>query len=101
MNKNINFSFIAEEIVSPGTNLEIRTSRPVDAKAARAAVVLQKDGRTLATPIAVDKKGVIITVSTRDIGTGNFLLHVHQLLDIEGRELVNHTVIPVGIVALT
>lgn len=101
MNKNINFSFIAEEIVSPGTNLEIRTSRPVDAKAARAAVVLQKDGRTLATPIAVDKKGVIITVSTRDIGTGNFLLHVHQLLDIEGRELVNHTVLPVGIVALT
>src|SRR5205809_495795 len=88
MSKDITFSFVAGELLSPGTELEIRALRPVDRQAACSAVIVQKNGRTLAVPMTIDPTGTIIKVSTKGMGTGRFQLHLHQLLDANGKEFV-------------
>lgn len=101
MSKDLKFSFVAGELISPGSDLEIRTSRPVDRKAARSAVVLQKDGRILAIAVTIDSTDTIIRVSTKNLGTGRFRLHLHELLDANGKELVKYIMVPFALIALT
>jgi hypothetical protein len=55
----------------------------------------------MTVPVAVDPITTGITVSTKGVGTGRFQLHLHQLLDVNGKELVKHTMIPFGLIALT
>ncbi|KAH7169859.1 hypothetical protein EDB81DRAFT_676197 [Dactylonectria macrodidyma] len=70
MIRDISFSFVAEEIVRPGTDLEIRIKRQFDREVARAAVCLQQDGLNVATSIDVDEKNGTLNVSTKGLKPG-------------------------------
>ncbi|KAH8645562.1 peptidase S8/S53 domain-containing protein [Tricladium varicosporioides] len=97
MSKELSLSFVAGEIIRPGTDLELRTTRPFDPDIARAAIVFQQDGLNIATPFTIDEKSGTIKVSTKGLGPGKYQLRIHELLDTENKQIVNHMVIPLGI----
>jgi hypothetical protein len=93
----VSFSIIPGEIIAPGTQIEVCSPRSVDPKAARCAISLRIDGRSVIAPITVDKKGTTMKVSTAGLGPGRFYLQINKLFDSNGIELIDYQEIPMGI----
>ena len=80
---SITFSFTPDEIIAPGTLLNLRTSRDVDPKSVQGAVRLFQAGNQV--PITVDVKGNVISFPTDNLSPATYTVSVGKLLDTHGQ----------------
>lgn len=97
MTNDISFSFAAEEIVAPGTDLVIHIARPFHKQAAQAVITLQRGGTTIPTSVSVSGDDGTVKLSTEGLSTGRYYVRIRELLDIDGNEIAQSVEIPVGI----
>lgn len=100
MTDQLNLSFSAEEILAAGVDIEIHPPRLVDQKSARSAIVLQKDGQTVAAPITVDQNSLTVRLATSHLEPGTYRLQIQELYDARKEKLVDHQVTSFRIGAL-
>ncbi|KAK3369290.1 hypothetical protein B0T24DRAFT_580220 [Lasiosphaeria ovina] len=74
MTNDISFSFAAEEIVAPGTDLVIHIARPFHKQAAQAVITLQRGGTTIPTSVSVSGDDGTVKLSTEGLSTGRYYL---------------------------
>ncbi|KAK3368784.1 hypothetical protein B0H63DRAFT_442012 [Podospora didyma] len=72
MAQDIGFSFVADEIVAPGTDLVIKIARPFHARVAQDAISLRRGGNTVPTPVKVSKADGTVTLSTKALSRGRY-----------------------------
>jgi hypothetical protein len=87
--KSIQFSIAADEIVAPGTPIEIALPAAVDDQAAQAAVRVVRGCDVVPAQVRLARKGRAIVVSLEDTGAaaGAFTLEVGELLGTRGQRL--------------
>jgi len=87
---SITYSFAPDEIIAPGTTLELRTSRDVNPESAQGAVRLLRAGKQV--PVAIAARGNVIQISTNDLSPASYQVAVGKLLDNGGQLLSGPTV---------
>ncbi len=100
MDTTLTLSFTPGEVITPGTTLEIRSSRPVEPRSAQGAVSLRHACRTVGTVVRLTGRGRVVQVSTKDLAPGAYELHVGELLDTKGGRVADPTTLPFVVGAL-
>lgn len=90
----------ANEVVQPGTTVELTLSGSADPQSAQGAIRVMHGCDIVATTIEVAKKGRVILVKLDD-SIGALTLTVKELLDAKGARLVEHFSLPFSVIPIT
>lgn len=100
MDTPITFSFTPGEVITRGTLLELRSSRPVEPRSAQGATTLRTPCGAVAADVRVGRRGLVVAVSTEALAPGSYELAVGELLDAKGGRLSEPFAVPFVVGAL-
>jgi len=87
MAHGITFSFVAEEIVAPGTDLLVKIARPFQHESIKRAIRLQQGGQDVLALVSINESDNTVKVSTQGISPGRYTVQVAGLLDDQGNDI--------------
>lgn len=93
-------SITADEIVPPGSTIELTFRAQVDPQSAQGAIRLARGPERLHARVALDKPGRVVTVRIDDDAIGACELVVEELLSTKGLKLVVHHRLPFSVVPI-
>ena len=91
-------SISADEIITPGTPIELRFGVAVDVQSAQSAIRVDRGPERLAVQITVAKKGRILTIRMDEKVLGACALVVEELLGAKGKRLVERHRVPFAVI---
>jgi hypothetical protein len=91
----------ANEVIPPGTAIELSLSGAVDPQSAQAAIRVTRGCTTLPIKIEVAKKGRVVLVRLDEESIGAFVLSVKELLSQKGERLVDSFSLPFSVIPIT
>jgi hypothetical protein len=90
-----------DEIIAPGTGIEIVLASPVTAKQAQTSVRLTQGCAVVHAPVTLAKRGRVIRVELAEDMRGAFVLVVDELLGVKGEKLVEHCRLPFSVIPVS
>ncbi len=81
-------SITADEVVAPGTVIELAFAAPVDAQSAQAAIRVMRGCEPLRVAVELAKRGRVVTVRLDEATVGACQLVITELLGTKGERLV-------------
>jgi hypothetical protein len=93
-------SITADEVIAPGTAIELTFSAEVDPRSAQGAIRLERRFDQPIARIALSKRNRVATVTFDQAGVGPCNLIVSELLSAKGERLVDYYRLPFSIVPI-
>ena len=97
----IRANVIANEVVAPGSTIELTLSGSVDPQSAQGAIRVMRGCDLLAVKIEVSKRGRVVLVHLDPETIGACVLSVTELLGPKGERLVNAFSLPISVMPIT
>ncbi len=101
MDTTLELSFTPGEVITPGTTLDLTSTRAVDPRSAQGVVRLRRArGPWRDTAVRVAKRGRLVQVATDGLEPGAYELAVGELIDAKGARLTDPVTVPFVVGAL-
>ena len=97
----ITASVTADEVIAPGTTIELTFNAEVDAQSAQGAIRVQHRCEQVAANVTLSKRGRLATVQLDDTAIGAHSLVVSELLTAKGEKLVDNYRLPFSIIPVS
>jgi len=97
----ISANITADEVIAPGTTIELTFSAEVDAQSAQGAIRVQRRCEQVAATVTLAKRGRLATVQLDDAAIGAHSLIVSELLSAKGEKLVDSYRLPFSVIPVT
>ena len=94
----ITASVTADEVIAPGTPIELTFSAEVDPQSAQGSIRVQRRCEQIATTVTVAKRGRTATIRLDDSFVGACSLSVTELLTTKGEKLVDTYRLPFSVI---
>jgi hypothetical protein len=94
-------SITADEVIVPGTPIQLTFGAEVDAQSAQGAIRVERRCEQVAIRITLEKRGRLATVHLDDAATGACSLVVSELLSTKGHKLVAYHRLPFSVVPIS
>ena len=94
-------NIVADEIVVPGSMIELTLPTQVDPQSAQGAVRVMRDHQPIQARIRLSQRGRVVVVQLDDASIGAFQLVVSELLDTKGQMLVDRYRLPFSVVPVS
>jgi len=88
----------ADEVIAPGTTIELAFDAEVDPQSAQGAIRVQRRCEQVATTVTLAKRGRVATVRLDDTVVGACSLVVSELLSTKGEKLVDYYRLPFSVI---
>ena len=99
--KTLTASIAADEIVAPGSTIELTFGAPVEAQSAQGAIRVVSRCKQLSTTIGLTNRGRSVTVRLDDGVLGACELTISELLSVKGETLVDGYRLPFSVVPIS
>ena len=97
----IRASVVANEVVQPGSTIELGLAGAVDPQSAQSAIRVMCGCTSLTVPIEVTKRGRVIVLRLGSDTIGTCALSVKELLSAKGARLVEHFSLPFSVIPIS
>jgi Subtilase family len=97
----VHVSVTANEVIPPGSTVEIEVSGTVDPQSAHAAIRVMRGCTAVPVTIEVAKKGRVILVHLDGETIGSCMLTIRELLSAKGERLVDQFVLPFAVIPIS
>ena len=94
-------SVTPDEIIAPGTAIELTFRSEVDRQSAQASIRVERKCEQVATQVALDKRGRVATVRLDESAIGPHALVITELLSTKGEKLVENYRVPFSVVPIS
>jgi hypothetical protein len=94
-------SVTADEVVAPGTPIELTFAAALDPRSAQGAIRVERRCEPVAARVTLSQRGRVATVHLDDAGVGAFSLVVSELLGAKGERLVDHYRLPFSVIPIS
>src|SRR5262245_9555536 len=91
----------ADEIIAPGSTIELTFSAAVDAQSAQGAIRVVRKCERVSTHIVLSNRGRVVTVRLDDAVLGACELVIAELLGTKGESLVDRYRLPFSVVPIS
>jgi len=99
--KPLSANITADEIVAPGSTIELAFSAQVDAQSAQGAIRVVRRCEQVSTNIGLSNRGRVVTVRLDDAVLGACELVISELLGMKGKTLVDRYRLPFSVVPIS
>ncbi len=99
--KPLSANITADEIVAPGSTIELTFSAQVDARSAQGAIRVVRRCEQVSTNIGLSNRGRVVAVRLDDAVLGACELVISELLGIKGKMLVDRYRLPFSVVPIS
>ena len=97
----ITASVTADEVIAPGTTIELTFNAEVDPQSAQGAIRIQRRCDQVAAKVTLAKRGRLATVQLDDTAIGAHSLIVSELLTAKGEKLVDNYRLPFSVIPVS
>lgn len=97
----VNANITADEIVAPGSTIELTFSAPVAAQSAQGSIRVAHRCEQVTTSIGLTNRGRTVTVRLDEATLGACELVITELLGLKGQSLVAHYRLPFSVVPIS
>jgi hypothetical protein len=89
-----------DEVITPGTVIELAFKTEIDAQSAQAAIRVERRCEQMAVQVSLEKRGRMATVRLDDRAIGAHSLVINELLNTKGEKVVDHYRLPFAVVPI-
>ncbi|HEV7993066.1 MAG TPA: S8 family serine peptidase [Gemmatimonadaceae bacterium] len=94
-------SIIADEVVAPGTDIELSFGSELDPRSVQGAIRVEHRCEQMPARVALGKRGRSVTVQLEDTVVGACSLVIAELLSAKGEKLVEYHRLPFAVVPIS
>ena len=94
-------SVTADEVILPGTAIELTFDAELDPQSAQGAIRLERRCEQVIASVKLAKRGRVATVQLGDTAVGSYSLVVSELLSTKGEKLVDYYRLPFSVIPIS